>query len=1253
MFSAAPRKKLAHNKKVKCANIEAFSHLSDKNTIFGKKPDFETNVPEQGTHPAEDKYFNPDILPLDPESKAKILKEAEAALEDAIKPAYENMSKENAVTFHNNMKQKLNNFRQQLTSDGPIKIKAPPTVLKPGASSTFLGGRAHKYSDEEMEFLSALTKRFIKAGLIVSCETSQYCSPALVVRKPNNRGFRLVVDLRRANALVQQMCAPIVHLDMVRSRLQGSKVFSSMDLTDGFFQVQQDKTGSELYTFRTHEGLFRMLRTPQGATNSSGIFQSIMNVVCKKYLFGKTNGVIPYIDDLLIYAESDEKLIEIHKHLNEQFEKYNVKVKLTKSVLGSKRVEWCGFLIDKNGISQPESRIDKLLNTATPVTAYDLTNFLGAVNWMRQHLPRYDETIKPLLDLKLEAQRQVGSSKATKLRTINLARAKLWTVEHDLAFKNCLNMIQNSVTLSHPNVSNYTFNVFSDASDVGWGGYITQTPKSQDNLPIEERNHQPLGFCGGRFRGSQLAWSTFSQEAYGLIATVEKYRWLLHNHARPFAIYTDHRNLTYIFQGNTSERKQTQERVKRWAILLAQYNFTISHISGEKNLMADIISRWPYASSDSISAASIQALDTQCVQNLVIAAGQTMLNRLKSHNQVPDHPQVDGPRRTRNHEPRYIAAEPDFVSPFHNLEHLDRQSLRSEKVKAVSNNLPTASIAKCTNKPVTWNDVRTQASLDIHHLPMPNPINILAIQKKFLDEDSVKYNVLQPDLIYDTDIRIIYSNQLECFVRFANQKQVWVPSKADHLKICITISAHSSIMGHLGEAVTLRNVQEHYYWKGMQADIHVFCSQCLHCLPTKLGKTIPRPLGSTIHGVTPNHVVRADFLYIGKSTTGKKSVLILKDDHTQYCHAIPVKQESAYEFSMALLRWAAFSRMPAVLAVDNGSHFINTVVKLLSKSTGIHSIIPSIAYVKQTHGGAENINKLFLHMLQSLCSENQLDFLLWPTLVPIVNHALNHRPSSLLNFHHPVELFTGQAPQSKLKAMVYPNNTAKQTICNVLNQVNYNKDFDQELLELRVMLNNLHRKVIVEAESTRATSREFANRNRSFRGFNVGDFVIKGIPTRQQKLKLRWVGPLRITHVISDKVYLCEDLITTVTFKVHANYLKLYNNTDLIVTPAIKKQIAFDTLGNNVGGILAVKRFRQEFLIKLSWKNSKLLNGISTSYHPISLAHKFWTQAQLIKKLKQLGTPNALAYLEKIKLSKPQQPIANSDSPNDSALILS
>ena len=117
------------------------------------------------------------------------------------------------------------------------------------------------------------------------------------------------------------------------------------------------------------------------------------------------------------------------------------------------------------------------------------------------------------------------------------------------------------------------------------------------------------------------------------------------------------------------------------------------------------------------------------------------------------------------------------------------------------------------------------------------------------------------------------------------------------------IAAHTGIGGHRGKAVTLAALQAHFFWNTMEEDVNSFVGTCLHCLATAPGITVPRPLGSALHAVKPNHLIHFDYCYISEGQDDYKYVLVIKDDHSGYVWLKPTKETTAVATADILIDW--------------------------------------------------------------------------------------------------------------------------------------------------------------------------------------------------------------------------------------------------------------------------------------------------------------------------------------------------------------
>ena len=137
-------------------------------------------------------------------------------------------------------------------------------------------------------------------------EPTDWCSPIVVTLKKNG-SVRICVDLRQLNRAVKRERYMLPTIEDVTSKLQGCKVFSTLDATSGYHQLALDENSAKLTTFMTLFDRFMLKRLPFGITSASEIFQRIMNEIIEGI-----PGVATFQDDIIVAGENvtehDERL---------------------------------------------------------------------------------------------------------------------------------------------------------------------------------------------------------------------------------------------------------------------------------------------------------------------------------------------------------------------------------------------------------------------------------------------------------------------------------------------------------------------------------------------------------------------------------------------------------------------------------------------------------------------------------------------------------------------------------------------------------------------------------------------------------------------------------------------------------------------------------------------------------------------------------------------------------------------------------
>ena len=143
-------------------------------------------------------------------------------------------------------------------------------------------------------------------------------------------------DFRALNKMTIKDKFHVHVIDDLLDELQGTYVFTKLDLRSGYHQIWMKEEDIPNISFRTHEGHYEFLVMPFGLCNDPSTFQSLMNTQLKPYL---QKFVLVFFDDILIYNHTwDSHLLHVDKVLHLLLEN-QLLLKNTKCSFGSSKVE--------------------------------------------------------------------------------------------------------------------------------------------------------------------------------------------------------------------------------------------------------------------------------------------------------------------------------------------------------------------------------------------------------------------------------------------------------------------------------------------------------------------------------------------------------------------------------------------------------------------------------------------------------------------------------------------------------------------------------------------------------------------------------------------------------------------------------------------------------------------------------------------------------------------------------------------------
>ncbi|GJY07403.1 putative reverse transcriptase domain-containing protein [Tanacetum coccineum] len=194
--------------------------------------------------------------------------------------------------------------------------------------------------------------------------TSPWGAPILFVKKKDG-SFRMCINYRELNKLTIKNRYPLPKIDDLFDQLQGSSVYSRIDLRSGYHQLRVRDEDIPKTAFRTRYGHYEFQVMPFGLTNAPAVFMDLMNRVCKPYL---DKFVIVFIDDILIYSRNKEEHANHLRIILELLKKEKLYAKFSKCDFWISIMQFLGHVIDSQGIHVDPAKIEAVKNWASPTT---------------------------------------------------------------------------------------------------------------------------------------------------------------------------------------------------------------------------------------------------------------------------------------------------------------------------------------------------------------------------------------------------------------------------------------------------------------------------------------------------------------------------------------------------------------------------------------------------------------------------------------------------------------------------------------------------------------------------------------------------------------------------------------------------------------------------------------------------------------------------------------------------------------------
>jgi hypothetical protein len=461
--------------------------------------------------------------------------------------------------------------------EGPMEIKLTTD------RSIFQPPRRN-YPASELAIIDQKVQELLDTGVCELIESSRYaCNPVLAAKRAPNGEWsqkRFCVNYIPINKHTEVDRYGVHRAADLLERACKAKFVTALDMRSGFHQIPMhpdsvSKTAFWWVSARQPPQLVAYKRMPFGLCCAAQRFQRIMDAELGKG--GCSEFALAYIDDVLIISDSWQQHVQHVDKVLGVLASCGLRIHPGKSVFGTNIIEYLGHnVVTGHGYTLNQAKVEAIKVLPEPKNVPELRSIMGFLSYYRHFVPGFSSVVAPL----------------TQLLRKDVPWA--WGAEQAAAFNGIKALMCEPGRVLRPVDPDRPVLLHTDWSVHGIGAVLGQK---------DVEGNEYLCACISRsLNKHERNYPSYKGELLALAWAAKSFR--VHLHGVRFTVVTDHQPLVWLMKA-----RELTGQYARWQMLLQEYDFEVVHRPGAKHNNADVLSRFPSATTDDVTGARFDVED--------------------------------------------------------------------------------------------------------------------------------------------------------------------------------------------------------------------------------------------------------------------------------------------------------------------------------------------------------------------------------------------------------------------------------------------------------------------------------------------------------------------------------------------------------------------------------------------------------------------------------------------------------------------